>query len=145
MPSEEFTAFLSELPHWWGNREAFASRDEFIARVRASTLTANEIGQLRDSLVDGGAGSTGQRINTIRGMLNGLYQERIRREEAERSSWLLRFVRDHPAGAFLSFLLAAVVTALVGLVIGVVFEQPIRDWWQGHPEPGSAIPSQPNR
>ena len=47
MASAEFEELRSLLPRYWGKTEFFAKRSEYIEKVRASSLTADEVGQLR--------------------------------------------------------------------------------------------------
>ena len=73
----------------------------------------------------------GQRLDTLRSMLKGIYEERVRHEERDRESWIIGFTRDHPIGVLLAFVVGAIVTPLIALVVGIVFGEPIADWWQG--------------
>ncbi len=49
-PTSEFQDFLDELPQQWGSTEGFALRSDYMDRVRASSLTADEVGRLRDEV-----------------------------------------------------------------------------------------------
>ena len=65
-PTSEFQDFLDELPQQWGSTEGFALRSDYMDRVRASSLTADEVGRLRDEVVIGQPGTpTGQRLDTL--------------------------------------------------------------------------------
>ena len=131
MPTSEFKQFLDDLPRQWRNTDAWEHRSEYMASVRASSLTADQIGQLRDSIMTGQPGTpAGQRLDTLRSMLQGLYESRLRSEQQRAESRLLRFVRNHPVGALLAFLGAAVITAFIALLVGIVFGDPITKWWQ---------------
>ncbi len=131
MANAEFDELLKDLPHYWGNRDGFIQRSDYIERVRNSSLTADQVARLRDSLVQGQPGTpTGQKLETIRSMLHGVYELKIREEERASESRLISFFRNHPVGAVLAFVIGAVITALIVLVVGVVFSDPISHWWQ---------------
>ncbi len=130
-PTSEFQDFLDELHHHWGSTEGFALRSDYMDRVRASSLTADEVGRLRDEVVIGQPGTpTGQRLDTLRSMLKSVYDSKLREEQRRDESRLIRFVRNHPLGVLLAFLGASVVAAFIALVVGIVFGGPIAEWWE---------------
>jgi len=121
MSSPEYNQLLDDLPGLWQTSERFNKRDEYIKRLRQSSLSADDIGRLRDSLVLDMAGPIGRWVTTIRGMLQGVYEERLRKEGVEAKPWIIRYLEKHPTLSIFVWIIVAIVTVVIMIIV--------TDWW----------------
>lgn len=115
----DFKVFQQELVRYTTEPSTYDEKfSQYIERIRSSSMTSQQIAELRDSIETNAIAPVGIKLrNLVRGQLQLIYDEKYRKEIHDNKPWVTRFVEDYPISKILIWLVSVIVAGIIGFYL----------------------------